>query len=274
MEIVMDIVTLIFVAYTVVTITRVKQHVCQPCATCGCTAQHLENRVVSSQTLAAMGAVAPPRSAPSAMAQEPDTTVSARHTPADTRACFGSAGRSEGSLQASGEIIIDTEEDLFGLLSDEEQHQPDTVPDEDVLLDEDIGLGAFGVPMTWPLVQAGFAITSLTRPSEHASQKHTSEHRVSLSEDIATLEMELETLETEQEHITPCPTDVSTRPPGMAADASQGPEEDIVLGARGMGMARHLKKAGFTVRTVVPHALLAPEEREELARQESRTNIP
>lgn len=270
MEIGIDIVILMLVAYVAGMMTRVKHHVCQPCAACGCTAQHPEHRVVSSQTLAAMGAVSPPRSAQSAMAQGPDTTVSARHAPAETRACLDSGGRPEGSPQASGEIVIDTEGELFGLLSDVEQHQPDTVPDDDVLLDEDIGLMAFGVPMTLPLVQAGFAITSVTRPLDHANQQDAPEQRVSLSEDIDTLEMELETLETEQTHITSRHTDVST----SEAGASQGPEEDIILGARGMGMARHLKKAGFTVRTVVPQALLTPEEREELARQESHTNIP
>jgi hypothetical protein len=128
--------------------------------------------------------------------------------------------------------------------------------------------------MTLPFEQRGDAIARRDRPGEYTSQQDTLEHRVSLSEDIGTLEMEVETLEDEKVQITADHTDVPTNPTETGAGAPQGSEEDIVLSPRSLSMAKHLQKAGFTVRTVVPQVLLTPEEREELARQRGYTNIP
>ena len=274
MEMVVDIAILILAGYIACVLSRSKLRICKHCKELYFTTSYPETLVLQSQPRQAMCEASPVKTAPITMNSEPAATSAETPKPAEAGARYDVSAQPERSTLASGEIVIDTEGDLCELLPGADERQTATGADEELILDEDIGLGVAGIPMALGLIEAGFAVTSVSHQWRNESHRHVSESRLHLADDIAALEEELETFEEEKVQIAQDRTDIPTGELDVTVGEESGADDDIVLGPRGMSMAASLKKAGFTVSTVVPKVLLSPEELGELERQEQQHERP
>ncbi len=80
--------------------------------------------------------------------------------------------RSSQSILQSGEIVIEGDGDLFGLLPKGELG----VDEESLILADDIGLGQMGLPLASRLIEAGFDVSSTPQTWGHKVQRSVPLH--------------------------------------------------------------------------------------------------
>ncbi len=95
---------------------------------------------------------------------EDDFPVIETHEPLDTPALSTSPMMTPPEILESGEILIEPDtEETVDLLPTADQPQVDEDSGEELMLEEDIGIGPRGLPLASRLIDAGFGVTMTTQ---------------------------------------------------------------------------------------------------------------
>lgn len=163
MGIIVDLITLLILAYVAGLVAKTKMNVCPHGSGSPISAKPPDARVLPpikrQDTLEHQSVVRPPV----APKPESDYEIVVIHEPRATPISDETNGRRpDPSIGQSGEFVIDSDGDLFGLLSKCEADFSD-ISEEDLILAADIGLSERGFSMASRLIEAGFDISTTSQ---------------------------------------------------------------------------------------------------------------